>query len=147
MDELQATRRVYAVPRRFDLFTLLGVSLFLAVLFSIMRQLRMPVDVTLSVTGFLLLVGAGQAVLFGGRSPRKASVLVGVLTFFCINAYQLHGTLLDITELLLFLSIASLIWGAVLGYLAGTLASGVFLLIDLARRTFGARQADSRSTR
>jgi ABC-type proline/glycine betaine transport system permease subunit len=79
--ELKAAK-VYSVPRRYDLTTMFVVSTAFALLFAGMRILEWPKEAALTTGLFITLVGLGQAMLFGGKSPRLASVVVGVVFFF-----------------------------------------------------------------
>ena len=70
--------KVYGVPRRYDLATLFAVSVAYAIMFGVMRALSFPLDRFAISAAFVTSVGIGQALLFKGKSPRTASVGVGV---------------------------------------------------------------------
>lgn len=83
--EVAQRGRIYSAPRRFDLFTVMIVTAAYALLLGGMSALRFPPVVSGYVAGFITLVGIGQAVLFGGRWPRFASVVSGMAAYFVGN--------------------------------------------------------------
>jgi hypothetical protein len=112
------------MPRKFSIGTLLAFTLGFAVLHSILKWFRVPTAGVLIVVGFFVAVAAGQALLFGGKQPRKASITVGAL----------YGILWYLAEVWLYpfdfhpcLLIGSAIPGAGAGYLVGGLVAGLFL--------------------
>lgn len=134
-------RKIYSVPRRYDLATLFVVSLAYAGLFGLMRALGWPPLAFALVAGFITVVGLGQALLFGGNAPREASVVCGVAFFFVplavvvALAVGFQGNPLSVVLLsaLLFGAILAALPGVVLGYLTGVLIGGLFLVADLVR--------------
>jgi hypothetical protein len=91
--------------------------------------------VTATVAGYVTLVGICQAVLFGGRKPRRASMLVGAT----IHTLPMVMALLIVPQPIRPLAIltglgSAVVNGALLGYLAGVLVAGVFLVADILRR-------------
>lgn len=80
-------------------------------------------------TGFFILVGLAQAWLFGGNRPRKSSVLVGATLVPISFAISLWQRPFDPV-----FSTIALIWsaliGTMLGYAAGGLVAGFFMLLD-----------------
>ena len=129
--------RVYSVPRRFDLATLFIVTLAYSLLFALMSSLQFPPVASLAAAGFIGIVGAAQAVLFGGRRPRAASIWTGVVLYCVPMLARLIGVgpLAFAGALFPFLGMQVLI-GGTLGYLAGACIGGVFLLADVVRRRF-----------
>lgn len=73
--------KVYSVPRRYDLATLMAVTLAYSLLFGVMRFLQAPPALIGVVSLFITLVGLGQALLFRGRHPRAASLVAGILAW------------------------------------------------------------------
>jgi hypothetical protein len=71
--------KVYSAPRRFDLATIFVVTFAYSLLFAAMNVFGFLPMVSLIVGIFITLVGAGQALLFGGHHPRVASVLTGAI--------------------------------------------------------------------
>lgn len=131
-----AHRKVYSAPRRFDLSTLFIVTVAFSLLFGGMRWLQFPAGVSLAVGGFIALVGFGQALLFGGRRPRTASLVIGALVcFLAMLGYWLAGGPRAYpTAYLLIVGGYTLVGGALLGYAAGAAVGGVFMLAELLRK-------------
>lgn len=136
---------VYSVPRRYDLATLFAVSLAYSLAFAVMRSCDFSATAFAVVAAFVTCVGLAQALLFRGRAPRAASVLVGMS--FCpvgavVVAVQGAGPNVEraIAEVIP-LAIILLIPGAVTGYITGAAVGGVFLIANhvrkLARRVAG----------
>ncbi len=124
---------VYSVPRRYDLATMFVVSTAYAVLFAGMRMLEWPMEMSLTTGLFITLVGLGQALLFGGKSPRLASVVVGY-------AFGVGGYLFIVWEdagyvpaEYFFGSLLVGLWWLPLGYLAGVLIGSVFMAAEKLR--------------
>jgi hypothetical protein len=127
--------KVYSAPRRFDLATIFVVTLAYSLLLGAMSAMTFPPVASLFVAGFVSLVGIGQAVLFGGARPRTSSVLVGIVLYVCamLGVWILGGQRMYPTELMLIMASYSLVGGAILGYLAGALVGGVFLVAEKIR--------------
>ena len=92
------TATIYSAPRRFDLATIMVVTLAYALLLAGLRLLRMPPSGVLHVAGCITCVGIGQALLFRGKRPRLSSILVGVAYLvgsYVIDAVTRDGSLLD----------------------------------------------------
>ena len=66
-------------PRRFGIGTLLVVTTMFGVLFAGLQALGCPPIVFFLALLFFTAVGLGQAFLFGGKHPRRASVIVGAV--------------------------------------------------------------------
>jgi hypothetical protein len=135
-------RTIYAAPRRFDLATILVVTLAYAALFAVMRLLRWPLPMFGVVALFVTLVGVGQAVLLKGRAPRLASAVVGSVFFVMAPAILdvLSGTgqslSATIDSLVLYVcgpAICVAVSGAIVGYCTGAMIGGVFLVIAAGR--------------
>jgi len=137
--------KVYSVPRRYDLATMFAVSVAYAFLFGSMRFFGWPPEVFAIVAGFFTCVGLGQALLFGGKEPRVASVLVGVFygpIVMVIGAIGGGGPR-HIVGLIIG-AICTAIAGSLYGYAAGVIVAGVFLVADLMRK-LATRLADRRA--
>jgi hypothetical protein len=141
---------VYSAPRRFDIFTLMVVTVayaFLFMLTSIVDTINKTASLWASaVIGiFLAYVAVAQIVLFQGRSPRIASMLAGVsavaiwLLVFVVRFADPVGAPYD----LVWGMICSCVWGAPVGYLAGATVGGVFLVSDVLRRKVLNRRLNS----
>ncbi|MBC8871637.1 MAG: hypothetical protein H8E44_19600 [Planctomycetes bacterium] len=130
--------KVYSVPRRYDLATLFAVSIAYSLAFGVMRLCNCPPTLFVILAGFVTSVGLGQALLFKGKAPRAASVLVGVTFWFVgaiVVAVQGAGTdvaraIADVFPLVFIL----LIPAALTGYITGVAVGGVFLIAENARK-------------
>jgi hypothetical protein len=129
--------RFYAAPRRFDLATILVVTAAYSILLGCLSGFGAHPILSTTVAGFITFVGLGQALLFGGRRPRLASSLVGG----CMFGLPITAGLMllpqprpapPINFASVFIGYA--LCGAILGYLAGVLIGGVFLVADVVRR-------------
>ena len=133
------------VPNRFGVGTLLVISTMYAVLFGGWRLLGVSPLFLVWVTLFFSAVGLGQMLLFKGKRPRKASVVVGAcaypfmfLTFIMQQgiAYRQQITregMSHVDPILMFLIYWFLFCvpvGMFLGYIAGGLIAAHFLLIE-----------------
>lgn len=139
------------VPRRFGLDKLMLITAFFAVLFALMTWLGAHPVLFVSVSLFVVVVGLAQAVLFSGKSPRKASIVagsaVGVLGtaggfVWVLWTERGHLAIGDIFAITFGFALMAIFWafsGGVLGYLAGCLIAGIFL-----RRTGTQAEADRR---
>jgi hypothetical protein len=139
--------KVYSAPRRFDLATIFVVMSAYAVLFAVMAALKLPPAVSMMTAGFIAVVGVGQALLFRGLKPRTASLLVGA-AIYCIATlgyYVFYPRMYPASALILML-VYGLFSGGVIGYVAGTLVGGVFLVADFVRRRFSRAQPTADST-
>jgi hypothetical protein len=85
---------------------------------------------------FFALVTIGQAVLFGGKKPRQASIVVGTALAFLAALIGIHRNASTGYPLwyLCAMVLISLIFGAIAGYLAGGLIAGIFLVLDRVER-------------
>jgi hypothetical protein len=89
------------------------------------------------VGGFITIVGVGQALLFGGRKPRLASMVSGAAISLLLSmALWVFPPRLMPREYLMIMMVWYLIVGGLLGYVAGVLVGGVFLVADYVRRLF-----------
>ncbi len=129
--------KVAGVPRRFGVGVLLILVTFFAVLFAFLRTFDYGPKVCAVVGVLFVGVAAGQSLLFGGRRPREASLLVGALLFplemLTLAVYEhvveefSRGSIAEDILVGLFWSVPL---GALFGYLAGTLTAGIFFVMD-----------------
>lgn len=120
----------YVVPKRFGLSAILGIMTALAILFGAMHWLdAMPV--------WYLFFGAQSIVIcivqmFHGQSPRKASAIAGAIMgpLFMLGSAWLTAWYNSNAAGLLCLTLMMVPCGAFLGYLNGTCAAGIFLVMD-----------------
>ena len=121
---------VYGVPRRYDLVSLLVISVAFAALFSLLRSLDASSVVIAVVLSFIVVVGLAQAILFDGRSPRLASLVAGMVlgpALIGLEAYS-RGLMLTIEDVFLYSIFCSPV-----GYITGAVVGGVFLVSERLR--------------
>jgi hypothetical protein len=91
---------------------------------------------------FFTAIGLGQMLLFQGKRPRRASVIVGgcLCPFLVFSGFAL-ASIVELEPSFfvggICMGTVSIPIGAVMGYLAGMLIAGVFLLIDMLGRRRG----------
>ncbi len=123
----------------------MAVTASYAVLFGLLRALGsepvlkdIPVAYVVIIPAvFVAAVGIGQAVLFQGKKPRHASVVVGcclgLLLVVCLWLSEYGLSLSAVTPFKLFIFILLCVLGpslgGIAGYLSGALAAGVFLIM------------------
>lgn len=137
-DRASVRRKVYSAPRRFDLATIFVVIIFYSCLLGLFVGFGVPDEITLSILGFLTVIAVAQPVMFGGRKPRLASVVVGGLAWpvlFILTTFM-SGRMVP-TSAVLFGGLCSIPIGLMFGYLGGATVGGVFLIADLVRRGRG----------
>jgi hypothetical protein len=120
----------YHVPKRFGMSAMLGITTALALLFGLLRRLGAPEIVYLFFGSLAMVICIAQ--MRYGDVPRQASVISGavMLPVFLI-AYAMFVPMPRMGEEFACLVFGSLPVGALFGYLTGTCAGGVFLLMDL----------------
>lgn len=128
------------VPRRYSLAMILGMTAVYALIFAVMRMLDAHVAVFIFVTVFFTAVSLGQPLLFGGRYPRAASMLIGAVllplefmtTIILIGIAQ--GGSRPPLAAFLCTSLAGIPLGALFGYLLGCIGAGLFCVMDWYKR-------------
>ncbi|MEM9660581.1 MAG: hypothetical protein AAF961_19620 [Planctomycetota bacterium] len=129
------TDDIYRVPRCFDLATLLAGMVAFALLFTVMRLLALPAGAFAFFAGLCITVAASQS-LFGDADPRQASLLSGwaysVVTLLAA-CLVFGGAEVNLDSQLPIALTSAVLFGAVLGYVAGVLVGGVFLVADYVR--------------
>jgi hypothetical protein len=125
----------YQVPQRFGMSAIFGIVTALAVLFGGFRLASAEPVVYLFFGLQTLVICVAQ--MFKAKSPRAASVIAGAILapLFTVRLIQAAGIWiphsvmrqLAITIALIPLSVPL---GAFLGYLTGTCAAGIFLVMD-----------------
>ncbi len=140
--------KAYGVPRRFDMATLFVCVAGYMFLFAGLRLLSTQPGMLgwirpttyFKIAGLITAVGLGQAVLFGGRKPREASLAIGIvytvlLTLTHVLAHELRSIRLSVhSSEILFVAV---LLGCLGGYLSGAMVAGVFLVADRLRRRLG----------
>jgi hypothetical protein len=132
------TSELYSAPRRFDLATMFVGTAAYSILFGILTALDAVFDygpLPLLVLGSIIAaVAVAQSIWHEFANPRGVSVIVGTAAFtllLCLLAVfhpRADGAAL------IWALMAGLIAGPVLGYFAGVLVGGVFLVADLFRQ-------------
>lgn len=116
--------KVYHVPRRFGMLTIVFATLGIALLAALLQALEVPPQAAALLLGLLAIVAVMQAVM--DRVPRSASILAGVIyavaivTFWTVN----HSIRMD--QLIISQLVAAVL-GAVYGYVVGTVIAGLFM--------------------
>jgi hypothetical protein len=132
--------KVYHATRRFDLATIFVAMAVYSVLLAGMSLVPEFGSATKIYFGlFIVVIGVGQALLEPYTDPRRASVIVGagfhtvcsIIYWIAFNDRWLPGSVLVVVVL------NGFIGGAIMGYLAGALVGGVYLLADMLRGRFG----------
>ena len=122
----------YGAKRVFDLFTLMAITLAFGLLFGALKALGANPEVFFGVTSYVTFVAIGQMLLFGGKSPRIASLVAGpialALTSLCFSIWYGRWGIVE--------AVCSLPLGVPAGYLAGGMVAGVFLIADALRSKF-----------
>ncbi len=130
--ETATAAKLYSVPRRYDLATLFTVSLAYAMFFGLMRLTTAPPMVVALIASFVTVVGLAQALVLKGKSPRLASILAGILFWLTVGLATVlwSRSVASVIEV----CIMALCSGVPMGYLAGVVVGGVFLVADLVRK-------------
>jgi hypothetical protein len=124
---LEAVERALT-PIQFGISTLLVVTAMYAVLFGVMRMFDASPSTFVVIAMLFTAVGLGQVLLFKGRRPRKASMVVGGGFFVGLwviyriafgNDYFYH-------PFAPFDPVEGAFFGAMWGYVVGLLISGAF---------------------
>ncbi|MGD0382124.1 MAG: Clp protease N-terminal domain-containing protein [Thermoguttaceae bacterium] len=141
-------RPAVGMPRKFSIAIMMMMVTLFAILFSIFRWINAP-PIIYGVFGVLVFgVALGQAILFGGKYPRAASIWTGVfllpVEMGCITLFS-NDIIATNNILLRFLMAVSMMiftapLGAFFGYLAGGLTAGVVLVLE--RNSSGSTPAD-----
>lgn len=127
--------RPFSVPRSYSIGTILVVTAAFAGLVRLLVWTRLSGLGIAAVIGFITVVGIAQMCFFSGRRPRLASVLAGIV---CIEPYLVIGFFSqwrsNSLEIVVVSTLGGLIMGALLGYCAGCVVGGVFLVMDLVQK-------------
>ena len=126
----------YQVTRRFGLRSILVVTALFTATLSIIKWTASPIEPFIFYFSLVVVVGGAQAVF--ERKPRLASILAGspfvVIMKFSVVAFQLDLHTVDKGLFMGLLSegkvIYSLLFGALYGYMTGTLLAGLYLVLD-----------------
>jgi putative acetyltransferase len=130
------------VPRQFGVGTALLMMTMFAILFAVLRSLNVPALAFAIIALFFLGVGAGQALLFHGRRPRRASIIMGIVMTFILSIFKAFFNGVPGPEILPSLALlfcAACFGGIIYGYVAGVLIGSVFLVSDKLRDAYRRR--------
>lgn len=126
----------YVVPQRFGMSAILGIMTALGVLFGGLRLMDAAPVVYLFFGLQAIIICIAQ--MFQGHSPRAASALAGAillpLFLFVSAAYFSRDPGGNVLAGAICFAVVGVPFGAFLGYLTGTCAAGVFLLMDALER-------------
>jgi hypothetical protein len=123
----------YMVPRRFGMSAILGIMTALAILFGAFHLLNAPPGVYLFFGLQTLVICIAQ--MLNSNTPRLASsvagaILVPVFLLPILLAEMRHLGVFDVVGILVAMLVFGIPTGAFLGYLTGTCAAGIFLVMD-----------------
>jgi hypothetical protein len=136
--------KIYSAPRRFDLATIFVVTFAYSLLFALMSGINLPPVASLIVGGYITIVGIGQAALFGGQNARVASMITGAVAIVPITWLSMMLTPRGFRGQEPFVLLPAIaILGIGIGYIAGVLVGGVFLVADKLRKLLGSRFSTS----
>jgi|GEM_PF-1479162 len=131
--ETEPEEELYSVPRRYDLASMFAISVAYAFLFSFMRILGSPPSLICLAGIFCAVVGAAQALMFGGKFPREASAIaggvagvIGSIAFPIIEGYGVAEAVMS--------AICGVVWCPAVGYLIGAMIGGIWLTADYLRQ-------------
>jgi hypothetical protein len=133
---LPSEHQIASVPRRYGAGTLLVITSAFAVLLTLCQALDFAPPWIIGVSVFFTGVGLAQMIA-GPRRARRASLLAGVAFFplmvITIVLYYSGFRRPDgETAVLVAGLLCVIMWGAPLGYVAGVLIGGIFLLMRYA---------------
>src|SRR5574340_1648210 len=145
--------RAIGVPRRFAVGTAMLIMTMYGVLFATLRTLGAQPRVCAVVALLFTGVGAAQMLLFRGRRPREASYVAGAVLCPLLYVGAIQAALvLEMRRVLIegpplgevYAAMGGLAMAGIpIGYVAGCLTAGVFLVLDrIDRRWHGPRADD-----
>jgi hypothetical protein len=123
----------YVVPSRFGMSGIIGIMTGLAVLFGAFRIYNAPPMQYLLFGTQAIVICVAQ--MFYGKRPRAASAVSGAIflpLFLAIGAAYSGNHRVGEDYIYICMLIGSVPVGAFFGYVTGTMAAGVFLIMDAA---------------
>ena len=142
---LQSRPNLYHATRRFDLATIFVAMGVYSVLLAAMSMLQFQAAAQIYLGIFVLVVGIGQAVLEPYYDARRSSILVGA-GFHTLCSLVLWYFFVRSDFIITFIGIVlmnGVLCGAAMGYMAGVLVGGVYLLADVLRGKFEYVKSDA----
>jgi hypothetical protein len=130
--------KLYAATRRFDLATIFVAMAGYSLFFGLMALLEVEPFWKLYFGALIAIVGLGQAMLERVIDPRRASIYVGAAahTVLSLLIWRFAPKLFLFDSFFFVAIINGFIGGAAMGYMAGALVGGVFLIADALRGKF-----------
>src|SRR5262249_3014895 len=123
----------FVVPKRFGMSAILGIMTALAIVFGFLRRLDAWPELYFFFAVQAVVICLAQ--MLYGQTPRLASIVAGaiILPVFTVAAAS-FVTRSDDPAAVVCTVIGFVPCGAALGYLTGTCAAGVFLVMDALER-------------
>jgi hypothetical protein len=135
-----STQKVYGMTRRFSLRATMLLVAVAAGLLALLQFVGIEREVSACALVVMVASATAQAFMFGGKQPRRASVITGAIAGVLLslisiiyavvalnsqglNAWRIHR---DWPEIIIFGGII----GSMAGYAMGGLVAAVFLLLD-----------------
>jgi hypothetical protein len=139
--------KLYAATRRFDLATIFVAMAGYSLFFALMTLLEFAPFWKLYFGALIAIVGVGQAMLERVVDPRRASIIVGAATHTLVSLiiWTAAPKYFFFNSFFFVAIFNGVILGGTLGYMAGALVGGVFLVADALRGKFS-RTADGDAT-
>lgn len=129
-----ATSPIYKVPRRFDLATMFVVTFAFAAFLGVLGAFGVPTIVQITLVGLLSVVGMVQMIV-PTRYVRWAAVMCGWVVYLAAFIAQISQQRHPVSsEEIAGLLCGMLIGGSLMGYIAGVVDAGVFLVADYVRK-------------
>lgn len=130
--------KIYSVPRRFDLATVLIVSIGYSMLFGLFSNVGAHWLVYVLFVGLTVVVAVAQAVVQKPSLVRSASIIAG--TIYCMAWATI--ALVDFAGFGIRGGTVAILCGCfpvamLFAYIAGVVDGGVFLIADVLRRKWG----------
>jgi hypothetical protein len=133
--------KLYSAPRRFDLATIFVVTAAFSLLLGGLTALGASPIIKIAIGGFVTVIAVAQALFQKVVNPRGSSIVAGAvactLSAWCV--WLVFPRTFPYPGSFFVYSVVIAILGGLLGYLAGTLVGGVFLVADLLRGKFEGR--------
>jgi hypothetical protein len=138
------TSELYSAPRRFDLATIFVVTAAYSLLLGGLTALGSWPAVKIMAVGLLTLVAAGQALFHNHANPRGVSVLIGAAayTLFTLVLWSIYPRVFP-DSFFFVVVINGLMFGGLLGYIAGVLVGGMFLVAERLRGKLSPQESDA----
>jgi hypothetical protein len=146
--------KAFGVPRRFGMATILVLTLAYAVLLAAMNVLVSTSlggrrELAVGVVLFVTAIGACQMLMHRGTRPRSASIQAGCLLGLAIGLFgpfiaSFFSPIMigEVVAAAVCAAPFGFVFGGLMGYVAGGLVAGVFLIMDgVDRALYGDRNA------